>query len=475
MSSQPPQHAFSRYSLRARPGGWTGWHAAAVLVAFTSTLGCAEAELGCLGDSCEGDVRVATWWFDETGRDPPFLTPLRQALEQTTTMVLDPQGSRNKGAHMARVRNALCDNCDTTLAPEPPFDAVLLNNGEDVLGLAACNGGGDAKLLALDDAVRPRWFDTHFRPELIETLSCGSHVYGMPIGIHRINHVVYNRQLLAEAGYPSSADGGPQATGPLTLSFAQLLEAAQTIRTHLDASGKPAAWVFALPTEPDALSLFFIENVMLSASGETPYRDYWAGCPGHEALFAAALAHVQALAPFFTFTSVEAVPTPLQRVIDGNAALYVTGDWIMADAEKHEDLVGSMPFPGTEHSWVYTADVFALPVNGNRSKGMAWLHALSDPERLPNYTKLKHARPARLDVLPPDGVLDSEVNWVRSLPALRLSANVFGDLGRRLKEWASAGFGDTSALVTYAATEYAKLVTERASNPAAPCTGGAPP
>jgi hypothetical protein len=307
----------------------------------------------------------------------------------------------------------------------------------------------------------------------------------MPIGIHRINHVVYNRQLLAAAGYPSSTDGGAQATSPLTLSFAQLLEAAQAIRTHLDASGKPTASVFALPIEPDALSLFIIENVMLTASGETPYLAYWAGCPGHEGLFAAALAHVQALVPFFTLTRVEAVPTPLQQVIDGDAALYVTGDWVMADTAPslantagYVDPVGSMAFPGTERSWVYTADVFALPVNGNRSKGMDWLHALSAPGQLDAFAEAKHARLAWEDVPPSDGAPDSEVHWVRSLPALRLRGKVFGKLGQKLQTWANAGFGDTSELVTYAASEYADLVAAReaSSNPAAwPCAEATPP
>ncbi len=439
-----------------------------VLVLGMSAVGCGDAELGCQeGVLCEGDVRVATWW---SGSNPAFLVPLRTSLEQRTTVTLDHRAADSKDCHLQRVDDVMRaagsaprshpgSPCGDVSPEELPFDAVLLNNGQDVLSRSACVSQKDYGFRALEAEFPRGWFAEAYPPDVVATLGCRGHVYGVPIGLHRINHVVYNQQLFDKAGYGSPAE--------LKLGLDQLLEVAEKIQGVLDSEGRGGS-VFAVPIgDKDALSLFFIENVMLAFAGNESYLDYWAGCPVPDGLFASALERVQRLSAFFKPTTSAAA---LGLVMEGNAAMFVTGDWNMANAVESEGMLGSMPFPGTQQHWVYSADVFALPTNGNASKGLAWLHAISDHDVQREFAESKYAIPARWDVAAPDieGDPRHSSNLIRALPALLGGNGVFRELAAGLEQWARSLFGDTSSLVAYAEAEYQSLVEQRLAGSADP-------
>lgn len=449
---------------RGRVGPSSGGRGALALALVMSTAGCGDAELGCQeGAACEGDVRVATWWYDEMTRDPVFLQPLETSLEQRTTVTLDHQAVDGKHCHLRKVWAAMGEagaeygghagtDCPDVSPDEPPFDAVLFNNGQDVSALTECGPNAAHSLRALEGEFPPGWFAEAYPRDLLPTLSCRGHVYALPIGIHRINHVVYNRQLFGEAGYAS----------PGELSLDQLLGAARAIRDVLDRDGKSAAPVFAVPLKDgDALSRFFIENVMLATSGAEAYVDYWTGCPVPDGLFVDALDWVQQLSAFFG----QAADDPIAQLVRGDAAMLVTGDWAMVDAIGSEETLGSMPFPGTQQHFVYSADVFALPANGNEAKGLAWLHAISEPQAQAGFAERKYAIPGRLDVAVPGSMHDprQDANLIRALPALLDGNGAFGDLANLLERWAGSNFGDPSELVSYAAAEYQSLADQRAA------------
>lgn len=433
--------------------------------------GCANVEMGCRGDvSCAEEVRVATWWASDAGGDAPFMAPLQASLQQFSTLALQHEASDDKPCHLQRVKRALGQagfvhpECNAP-AEEPPFDAVLLNNGQDVSSRTECVRPEGNLLRALEGDFPPGWFREAYPSDLLATLSCGEHVYGLPIGIHRINHVVYNRQLFERAGYAS----------PAALDLEQLLAAAEAIQDLFDSEGNTEASVFAVSSEGDALSLFFIENVMLAVSGAEAYLGYWAGCPVPEGLFPAALERVKRLSAFF---DTRESGGQFQDVLEGKAAMFVTGDWAMTDAEGSEDIVRSMPFPGTQQYWVYSADVFSLPINGNEASGLAWMHAISERGAQAGFSARKYALPARLDI-PVPALLDDDwqnAKLIRALPALLQGNGAFGELGWHLKAWAKSRFTEASSLIDYAAAEHRSLLEQRRAGNAeltsTPCLGG---
>jgi ABC-type glycerol-3-phosphate transport system substrate-binding protein len=382
--------------------------------------------------------------------------PLEAALEQGTTLSLDHQAVEGKHCYLRSVWSAMGEadrarmqaspECDDASLDPSPFDAVLFNNGQDISALTECGHQGSNALRALESDFPRGWFEKLYPADLLASLSCGEHVYALPVGIHRLNHVIYNRSLFERAGYVSPSD----------LDLEGLLQAARKIDGILEQEGKPSASVFAVQLrDGDALSRFFIENVMLATSGAQAYVDYWTGRPAPDGLFAAALEKVQQLAVFFGPAS----DTPVTQVLTGDAAMFVTGDWAMVDAIGSEAILGSMPFPGTQQHWVYSADVFALPVNGDEAKGLAWLHAITQPQAQADFAELKYAIPARLDVGAPGGMDDPRprTSPIRALPALLQDDGAFGELGQRLVAWAES-FGDPAELVSYAASARQSLV-----------------
>jgi hypothetical protein len=145
--------------------------------------------------------------------------------------------------------------------------------------------------------------------------------------------------------------------------------------------------------------------------------------------------------------------------------MFVTGDWAMVDAAGSEDKLGSMPFPGTQQHFVYSADVFALPMNGNEAKGLAWLHAISERRAQTDFAERKYTIPARLDVAAPRAMDDPRqgASLIRALPALLEGNGAFDELPQRLTSWAALGFGDALELVSYADAEYKSLADQRAA------------
>ncbi|HTV25038.1 MAG TPA: ABC transporter substrate-binding protein [Polyangiaceae bacterium] len=433
------------------------------LACAVSAAGCGDVEIHCsAGVSCEGDVHVATWWFDVMTRDPAFLMPLQTSLERGATLTLDHQAVKSKHCYLRQVWAAMgraepsampsSAACGDGLLDSAPIDAVLFNNGQDVLALTECGGKGSRGLRALESEFRDDWFEKMYPPDLVSTLSCGGHVYALPIGIHRINHVVYNRSLFERAGYGSPGD----------LDLDGLVEAADKIQQVFASDGISQPSVFAVPyADADTVSRFFIENIMLAASGYQEYVNYWTGRPVPDGLFAHALDRVRQLSSYFR----DASDAPVTRLLNGEAAMLVTGDWAMVDALGAEDVLGSMPFPGTQQYWVYSADVFALPINGNEAKGLAWLQAISEPQAQSDFANLKYALPALLDVAPRHGSEDprSGTALVRALPALLQGYGTFDELGQQLADWARSSFGDSSAVESYAAAERQKLVERRGS------------
>jgi glucose/mannose transport system substrate-binding protein len=445
------------------------WGCSASL-ALLGLMGCSAGE-PCVGGSCpEDQVEVATWWATRGELYEPFEV-LRQSLRRSTGLEVGlAHQLENKDGHTKWVEKQLLG-----LSPER-LDVFSANNGDEVMRWIPCGrsgsgsgvGSGSPKLHALNDPslglthLRSDWMGSAFPERVMETLECkgGGDVYALPVGIHRINSLFYNKALFGAAGY--AVDGTTDGT-PLPRSLDELRSAAERVALELP-PGDPGSQLqpsaFAVSGREDwTLSLFFIENVMLSlASGAEQYEDYWKGTRCDEGLLRRALAEVSRLKPYFGSWELDSRDA-LQRVKDGQAAMMVIGDW--ARGEVQEELVGSIPFPGTAQYFVFTADVFALPAisSADPKKGLAWLRAVSGAQTQLDFSEKKHALPGRSDLGEgPASEAGVEPTWVRSLPGfLPYGEDVaFAKLQLQLRRWLNAQVTDDE-VARYAREEYWKL------------------
>jgi ABC-type glycerol-3-phosphate transport system substrate-binding protein len=436
---------------------------------WACALTLAAGALAC-NDEPTGEVHLATWWGQRGEFAAPFQTLQRSLLDTAGLDVAIVSPAQSKYYHMLWVDNQLRPNTESPT----PLDVVAYNNGGDVLRSTHCGHSRyapqTARLRAVDDAtlgplhIDRNWIEGAFDPEVLSTVECDDHYYALPVGLHQVNTLFYNKRLLRAAGFDVNQDGSGERPLPDTLD--EFEQAVDVIRRMLeDREGGPAgASAIALPLSDSwTLSLFFIENIMLASAGADPYQQYWGGQNCDASLFENAMQHVRALKAAHSFSDRSlSEKNALEELGIGQAAFMVTGDWAVTEIEQND--VGYMPFPGTRDLFVFTADVFALPdtANSDVENGFAWLRAVTGLETQREFAELKHALSARRDdpERPPRGQ-----TRVRSLPAFLPGAELdapsdykeaFQDLSDWLLRWLQDEETD-AALKGYASDECAKL------------------
>src|SRR4029079_7688100 len=95
----------------------------------------------------------------------------------------------------------------------------------------------------------------------------------------------------------------------------------------------------------------------------------------------------------------------IELVSRGQAAMTPMGDWASmlfnAQGMKNGQDYAEIAFPGTEGTFVFTADSFALPVDAkNRAGALRLLHTLGSPEAQRAIALAKGALSPRSDVQP---------------------------------------------------------------------------
>jgi ABC-type glycerol-3-phosphate transport system substrate-binding protein len=430
------------------------------------SLGCGAQSTDCEGDEpCRvaGPLELATWWGTR-GELYASFDILKQSYQQATHGQIElTHQLQNKRDHTLWVERQMSE-------PAAPLDVFSANNGDEILRWTPCAAWGPApeqpRLVGLTDPalgplhLRRDWIETTFEPRVMETLQCQGETYALPVGIHRINTLFFNKALFRAAGY--AVDGSEGMALPATL--AELHQAAARVTEQLPAADpesqlSPSAFALA-GRETWTVSLFFIENVMLSLAGSVErYESYWRGAVCDEALLASAIGEFATLSEFFGSWELNSSEAR-ERVQNGQAAMMVMGDW--ATAELDPRLVGSMPFPGTAQYFVFSADVFALPALESSSprNGLGWLRSITERETQQQFSVAKSALPARVDLHGERlGATSDQLLWVRSLPALLPYGQeaAFASLQDELRRWLSSGEESHEALLAYAREQYTRL------------------
>jgi hypothetical protein len=91
----------------------------------------------------------------------------------------------------------------------------------------------------------------------------------------------------------------------------------------------------------------------------------------------------------------------LNEVRAGHAAFLVMPDWYTQDAQRHGETVQPAPFPGTDETYLFMTDVFAVPLAGTPGASVEaafrWLNTLLEDGVQRSFAAQKTALPALAD------------------------------------------------------------------------------
>lgn len=226
-----------------------------------------------------------------------------------------------------------------------------------------------------------------FPKSLVDRLTVDGKIYSVPSNIHRANVVWANPAVLKEAGINP-------ATPPASI------DAWIADMEKVKAKGKTPITVGMDWTQTQLL-----ETILIADLGPDAYNGLWDGKTDWAgADVTKALTHFQKIMSFTNpdRDGLDWEPA-MQKVVEGNAAYNVMGDWAVAGFDSQKKKEGTdyiwFPVPGNEKVFDFLADSFTLPVGAKHPGGTKnWLQTISSSEGQLAFNKVKGSIPARTDV-----------------------------------------------------------------------------
>jgi glucose/mannose transport system substrate-binding protein len=372
-------------------------------------------------------VELVTWW-DRVGDVDALGALTREHRRLDAGAVVIHANTDLSALNRRGLRNRM-------LRSDPP-DVFQADAGSDLLQWVRFNGkdARESKLLPLDDLVAglPA-LRAQLPPAVLALVTLGKEdgkIYGVPANIHRTNELFFNRKVLERYGLDV-----PKSPEDLT-----------RMGDRLRGTGVP---LLALGgRDPWLLSSIVFECLLVSREGAATYLDYLGGKlePDDERVLAALEASLDLLASVDPAHEKLTWLQAAEQVAEGRAAMTIMGDWarqaFMARGLEPGRDYGEVAFPGAGTAFVFTSDVFALPVAAENAAGARRLLAtIASPEGQRAVGDTSGVLPARRDValsaVDPD--LQARTNLLRTgvlVPALStLVPGVFAsDLASALSE-----------------------------------------
>lgn len=256
------------------------------------------------------------------------------------------------------------------LAGANTADGAIVNMGADIANLSACSKAGvRASIgdLGTVDAPIARFLTERTPQELLPYVTCGGHLFGVVLGLHRLNQLYFNQEILARPEVSQQLDA--KGIDPAHLELDQFVEVLRVV-SEVTKIAKP----LVIESDTGSRSQFVFENLMVAVAQQhstdgTPqaYLNFWRKLrqvdDSPEGVidmrgFDETLDQLAELERYISYEN-----RALTLVEEGKAVFTVSGDWMTPEAS-----VGTSPFPGTHTLYVYTADV-AVAVRHGESIG----------------------------------------------------------------------------------------------------------
>lgn len=268
---------------------------------------------------------------------------------------------------------------------------VLLGDPPDVaqlIGTTLTDWADVSLVLPLNAvAVRQRWAQGLF-PTVMERISYRGDVIAAPLGIHRINTLLYNRRVFARLGLPPPKNWGEFEDATRKLSALGV---------------KPLVW----SDEPWQIATVF-ESVLLGEAGAALYRELIVQRKSTAWLdprVERALIRLRWLRHNSGATPVEKPWTDGAReLLTDGAAMMIMGDWakgeLMAWGASPGKDFGCAVVPGTNNMHLYSIDTLAMLVSPRQRESTQEKVAeivYGAPAQLA-YNRIKGSIPVRHDI-----------------------------------------------------------------------------
>lgn len=351
-------------------------------VASAAVLGLTLAACGSGGqdDAAEGSgqVEVFTWWA--AGSEKAGLDALVEVFDEQ-----HPDITFENGAVAGGAGSAAKDLLQTRLQAQDPPDTFQAHAGAELQDYIDA-----AQIEDVSDLYDEFGLTDVFPADLVERLSTeDGAIYSIPSNIHRANVMWANTKVLEDAGLDASGEY-------------EDVDAFIKDLKKLDKEG-----VVPLSVATTWTQVHLLETLLLAELGPEAYSGLWDGSTDWEGDdVTAALEDFQTL---MSFTNEDRDgldwPEATQKVIDGEAAFNIMGDWAEAAFAEQDKELGAdyiaVPSPGTAGTFDFLADSFTLPVGAPNPDGAkAWLETISSAEGQLAFNKAKGSIPARTDADP---------------------------------------------------------------------------
>jgi glucose/mannose transport system substrate-binding protein len=259
-----------------------------------------------------------------------------------------------------------------------------------VIGLTLTDWAGLGLVFPLDDvAQRGKWKQVMF-PVVLQTVSRGGRIMAAPLGVHRINTLLYNRHVWDRLRLP------------IPRTWADMEAAAKTMRAN---GITPLAW------SDDAWQIATVfETVLLAEGGPALYARLastqgWASW--QEPRVTAALERLRWLRDLDTEPTTEQPWTDsARRLFTGKAGMFIMGDWARGELIAWGARPGvdfdCTTVPLTEGMHLYSIDTLAMLVahNTRRVEQDKLAEIITQPATQIAYNQVKGSVPVRMDIDP---------------------------------------------------------------------------
>ena len=332
-------------------------------------------------------IEMFSWW-ERVGAGDPLGALIKQHQAAYPSDVIINASAGLSGLARKTLR--------TRMSQREPPDLFQANVGADLMQWVLINRADalESKLLALDD-ILPAADVAEWRRQmpkrLLDQVSFDGKMYGVPSNVHRINSIFYNRRVFDKYGL---------AVPTSVADFRGMARKLKGTGVSLFAVGSKEPWT---------LALIAFESLLVSREGPTFYNDYLHGkLKPDDPRVLATLDVMLELGTYFN-------PDHYQRnwlqaielVVRGQAAMTPMGDWASmffnTQGMKNGQDYAEIAFPGSESTFVFTSDAFALPADAkNRAAAERLLETIGSPAAQRAIALAKGALAPRADVQPDD-------------------------------------------------------------------------
>ena len=370
-------------------------HRLCVIAAATlplALMACGTGENSVVGDS-SGTVELFSWWTSAGEADALNASLAIHKQKYPEVTVVNLTGQDADAARLQLVQKMQQGN---------PPDTFQANFGADLMNWVKVNGidASESPLQPIDSYVSK----SNFYLSVVDQVSAGGALYAVPMDVHRINSLFFNKKVFADLGISEPTEG-------------MTLDEFNNLCASIKAAGTAAGIVpLALGNVRYwTLQELVFEIILPAIAGADYYEGFWRGEKDpSDSQIAQTIDEALLLrcgpnraSPCDGYFNMNADAIDWQPALDmvqmGTAAMSAIGDWAKGYFEskgwKSDSDFGVVQFPSANQVFVYTVDTFPLPIDApNHDLAAELLQTFASVESQVAFNHFKGSIPARSDI-----------------------------------------------------------------------------